>query len=73
MLPAPTAFAIPFVPITATSSLLLDQMPPSVVLVIGVVFAIHTVPDPVIVPAAGCGFTVIIAVARSVPQLLVTE
>jgi hypothetical protein len=57
----------------ATAVLLLLQPPPLMLAVRLVVAASHTVAVPLMVPAAGAGFTVILLVAIAVPQLLVTE
>ena len=58
---------------TVAVALLLLHKPPVAASVKVVVEPAHTVDVPVIVPASGCGLTVIIFVAVTVPQVLVTE
>ena len=74
VLPAETAVTIPVVGLTvAAEVLLLLQLPPlAPVLVNVVVDPVQRNVVPVIVPAFGSGFTVMLYVAVAVPQLVVT-
>ena len=74
MLAVPTATAVttPVVLTLATALLLVVQVPPVAVLV-----SVNDAPGqsgvaPLMVPASGIAFTVTLAVAVAVPQLLVT-
>jgi len=73
MVATPVAMPVtmPELPIAATPLLLLLQDPPEVVLLKAVAAPTQTAAEPVIVPAAGNGFTVTVVVANAVPQLLV--
>ena len=64
---------MPAAEIVATVASLLLHVPPDVASVNVTVLPGHVLSMPVIVPAAGIGFTVIIVVAVPLPHALVTE
>lgn len=72
--PAATAVTTPVVAFTVAAEvlLLLQVPPPSPVLVNPVLEPTHNVEAPLTVPALGSAFTVILADAVAVPQVLVT-
>lgn len=71
-IPAVTPLTTPEVFTVATEVVPELQVPPLTVLLSVVLAATHTRLLPVMVPAAGAGFTVMFLVALADPQLLVT-
>ena len=71
-LPAAIPVTIPVALTVAFVTSLLLQVPPLTDAVRVDEVPMHTVVEPLIVPALGAGFTVIACVAEPVPQLLVT-
>ena len=65
----------PTTPVLSTRALplLALQVPPLMASVRGVPALIHTLDEPVMVPASGSGLMVMLLIADAVPQLLVTE
>ena len=70
--PDDTPITVPVLPTVATVVTVLLQAPPVVASLNPVVEPAQTVAAPVMAPADGNGFTVIIDVAAAVPQPLVT-
>ena len=69
-IPAVTPVTIP--PATVALPLLALHVPPGAASVSVRVVPVHTLVPPMIAPASGSGFTVVILIAVAVPQLLVT-
>ena len=71
-MPAETPVITPVDAIVATLTLILLHVPPAAMSLNDVFAPVQNAATPVIVPAAGNGFTVITTVAAALPQLLVT-